>query len=225
MPSNANKTKNLVERDKQKQDVKNDLGDRLSDLLDKSVGNSRAVTNDKFVMTAAELAKKASISPGTISSYRTSAREPGAAHLKRMAEVLGVTADYLLGMSDIPKGSAEDMAIEQRFGLSAEAIETLDRHKALHDKNKGPLDSPLDLLNSFLSYKKSEVVFREMAIYFEKVRQEEADRVGSKEMAALLQTVDISASKRRLWEAERVFGTIIEEIIYKEVTSNGRTQS
>jgi hypothetical protein len=38
-----------------------------------------------------------------------------------------VSADWLLGLSDIKAGNADDMAVEKRLGLNEDAIKTLER--------------------------------------------------------------------------------------------------
>lgn len=132
MSGNAKKTKKLIERDTIKKEIRDTVGDRLGDLLDKG-------SND-FRMTAATLAKEANISVGIISGYRNNKNAPSVAHLKSMAEALKVTSDYLLGLSDIPSGSADDMAIEKRLGLSGESIDFLTKLNV--DNNNGWMTTP-----------------------------------------------------------------------------------
>lgn len=51
-------------------------------------------------LTQKELAKKAGITEATLSRYENNRRKPKAEVVKKIAEVLGCTTDYLLGQSD-----------------------------------------------------------------------------------------------------------------------------
>jgi transcriptional regulator with XRE-family HTH domain len=51
-------------------------------------------------ITNKELAKMMNMSPSTISGYRTGRRAPGLEELFRLAIILCVSTDYLLGLSD-----------------------------------------------------------------------------------------------------------------------------
>ena len=61
------------------------------------------------------------ISQALLSHYENGAREPGLAFLCRACKYYGVTADYLLGLSDENGGSAERAALSDAL----EALETL----------------------------------------------------------------------------------------------------
>jgi transcriptional regulator with XRE-family HTH domain len=127
MPSNAKKTPALVKRGDTCKETRGLVSERLSDLLDKMSKN--------FVMTGADLAEKADISEGIISGYRQNKNTPSVAKLKNMAIALGVNADYLLGLSEIPKGNAHDTAIAEKLGLSKDAITALVRFNKGHSKD------------------------------------------------------------------------------------------
>jgi transcriptional regulator with XRE-family HTH domain len=51
-----------------------------------------------------ELARQCSMGDTAISMYERETVEPTAKHLKKMAETLNVSADYLLGLTDDPLG-------------------------------------------------------------------------------------------------------------------------
>jgi transcriptional regulator with XRE-family HTH domain len=51
-------------------------------------------------MTNKELARLMHVSESTISGYRTGRRSPSVNDLPVLAELLGVSADYLLGLTD-----------------------------------------------------------------------------------------------------------------------------
>ena len=74
-----------------------------------------------------EFAKKIGMSRPVIGFYENGDRVPDILTLRKIAEMYNVSADWLLGLSDIRAGDADDMAIEKRLGLSEDAIKTLER--------------------------------------------------------------------------------------------------
>lgn len=54
-----------------------------------------------------ELANKAGLKPAAISHFETDSRKPSFDNLKKIADALDVTSDYLLGRTDDPEGFAE----------------------------------------------------------------------------------------------------------------------
>ena len=126
MPSNASKSKSLKARDKKKERAKGEFSDILSDLLDKSC--------ESFRMTAAELSKRADISTGIISGYRNCKNAPTLTHLKAIAKSLGVSTDYLLGLTKDIEGNADIMAVENRLGISPVAQKKLIERQDNKDK-------------------------------------------------------------------------------------------
>lgn len=55
-------------------------------------------------LSQSELAERAGLQPSAVSHFETGRRSPSFDNLKRLADALGVTTDYLLGRSDDPKG-------------------------------------------------------------------------------------------------------------------------
>ena len=51
-------------------------------------------------LTQPELAKLLGVSNGIISVWENNVNEPKATYIKRLAQVLGVSADYLLGIKN-----------------------------------------------------------------------------------------------------------------------------
>ena len=74
--------------------------------------------------TEAELAKGTDIAQSTISSYRKKYPH-GALWIAKCAKYLGVTSDYLLGLSDVKQPDTTIQAISNYTGLSEDAIEKL----------------------------------------------------------------------------------------------------
>lgn len=58
-----------------------------------------------------ELARECGIAESVVRRYENGTSEPSAASLKLIAEKLNVSADYLLGMTDQPRGHLGDNTI------------------------------------------------------------------------------------------------------------------
>jgi len=68
-----------------------------------------------------DLAKRANLQPSAISHFETGTRKPSFDNLKRLADALEVSADYLLGRSSEPFGIAEAEPLYRDFeNLTAE---------------------------------------------------------------------------------------------------------
>lgn len=68
---------------------------------------------DSLNMTQKELAKKTGVTEATISRYLSGARSPRGEILSKIASVLGLTTDYLLGNSDV-KYSASSNTLNRK---------------------------------------------------------------------------------------------------------------
>lgn len=75
-----------------------------------------------------EVAKGIGISRGALSYYEKGERNPDITTLASIAQYYGVSADYLLGLSDTPTLSAEEKAICDTIGLSQNSVEILKIH-------------------------------------------------------------------------------------------------
>jgi transcriptional regulator with XRE-family HTH domain len=84
--------------------------------------------------TQAQLASKVGKSRQTIGKYVTGDAQPDAETLKGIAEYLGVSADYLLVLTDVQTTDIENRAIADKTGLSVSAIDALEEIK---DKSYG----------------------------------------------------------------------------------------
>lgn len=60
-------------------------------------------------LTQAELAKKARLPVGAISHFEVGSRKPSFENLRRLADALGVTTDFLLGRVDEPRAVGSDL--------------------------------------------------------------------------------------------------------------------
>ncbi len=84
-------------------------------------------TRESKRLSQTDLAKRADLQPSAISHFENNRRSPSFDNLKRLADALGVTVDYLLGRSDEPK--SRGLVAEQLFRdferMSPEDQETL----------------------------------------------------------------------------------------------------
>lgn len=102
-----------------------------------------------------EITEKTGISPASITQYKNGTNLPKGEILERLANYFEVSSNYLIGKSDTPTYSFED--INNKTGLSQKAIETLYRlqHNCFEEdiditSNKKKSDyysSQLDILN------------------------------------------------------------------------------
>ena len=74
-------------------------------------------------LSQAELAKEADLQPSAISHFETAGRSPSFDNLKRLADALKVTTDYLIGRSDEPALSS---ATTGRLFRHAEKLSSAD---------------------------------------------------------------------------------------------------
>lgn len=94
-------------------------------------------------LSQGELAKRAGLQASAVSHFETGTRKPSFDNLKRLADALRITTDYLLGRTNGMEASATsaDQLHRHYSGLSSEYQEMADdfikmlAHKA---KDKGP---------------------------------------------------------------------------------------
>ena len=70
----------------------------MADTLGDRIRQARA----RLRMSQAELARRIGISTTAMSAIESDVTDPRASRITAMADVLGVTADYLLGRADAP---------------------------------------------------------------------------------------------------------------------------
>lgn len=78
-------------------------------------------------------AKKIGVSRAVIGHYENGERSPDSFILKKIADTCEVSVDWLLGLTDIESGNADDMAVEKRLGLTVGAIKALEKLKRYND--------------------------------------------------------------------------------------------
>ena len=72
-----------------------------------------------------ELAKALGVTDNTVSYWCSGARTPNTAQIIGTAEFTGVSADYLLGLSDTSSQDISEKAICRYFGISGQALDGL----------------------------------------------------------------------------------------------------
>ena len=89
-------------------------------------------------MSQSDLAEKAGLPPTSISHFEAGSRKPSFDNLRRIAEKLNVTADYLLGRVEEPTALAgADKLHRHAQNLSAEDMELAENFmKMLEARNK-----------------------------------------------------------------------------------------
>lgn len=90
-------------------------------------------------LSQTDLAKRTNLQPSAISHFENNRRSPSFANLKRLANALEVTVDYLLGRAEEPQNPG--LVAEQLFRhleqMSPDDQETITKMaKMLADKNK-----------------------------------------------------------------------------------------
>lgn len=118
-------------------------------------------------LTIDRFARKVGVARATMGGYLAGTRLPKADHLKQIAEKCGVSADYLIGLSDAQ--STDNRDISMALGLSDEAIEVLRKSKEnpfrhfAYDKiivDDKILPGITNYLFAFLEYLRLKSIFR-----------------------------------------------------------------
>lgn len=106
----------------------------------------------KKKMTAIELSQQMSVDKSTISKWESDNRSPDAESLKKLAEVLNVSTDYLLGKTDDPRPfPVEDTrSIEERW-----KDPTNDFLYAMYGEVQNLTDEQKEEILNFVDYLKS----------------------------------------------------------------------
>ncbi|MDO5124626.1 MAG: helix-turn-helix transcriptional regulator, partial [Eubacteriales bacterium] len=94
------------------------IGDRISCTL---------ISKD---MMQKELAEILSVTPNTISYFAKGDRTPNIEQIIKISKNLNVSADYILGLSDVPTRNETIQGINEKTGLSGETIARLQTEKA-----------------------------------------------------------------------------------------------
>ena len=98
-----------------------------SDRIPETTGQRITFLRTKAGQKQEELADMLHVTRNYITMIEADKRTPNADMLVIIAKHFKVTSDFLLGLSDLPCGSADDMEIEKRLGLLHTVIEKLER--------------------------------------------------------------------------------------------------
>lgn len=93
--------------------------------------------------TITALAKVLGISRQAVSQYADGTGQPNVDKLAMIADYFGVSADYLLGLSDIPTRNETIQGVHKLTGISQKAVSSLTVEKALGSKDIADLISYL----------------------------------------------------------------------------------
>jgi len=93
-------------------------------------------------LTQGELAKKSSFQPSAISHFETGTRKPSFDNLRRLADTLEITIDYLLGRTDEMAGVGPttdrlNRHISKLTGADMDFAENILKGLAARSENKG----------------------------------------------------------------------------------------
>ena len=91
--------------------------------------NIKEIRNRKG-LTQAEVAAAIGVSPVVYSRYETGSRQPSVDVLVQMADIFGVTVDYLLGRQDVESSKVDRLFASRNADERArqDALKILDAH-------------------------------------------------------------------------------------------------
>lgn len=102
--------------------------------------------------TQEEIAKTIGISRGCLANYETGKRKPDSDMLKRIAEILGVSIDFLVNRSELRKVSIS----EEDFKVHARANEKLREYGDIINLNEVNVVSRIEIVDYFQYLKEKE---------------------------------------------------------------------
>lgn len=98
-------------------DIKETLSNRLHNLL------------EEYNMSQAELSKRSAVTEATISNFLNCKQLPKLEVVSKIADVLNVSVDYLLGKTNIRKTINEPIEIAANMGDKADLSEMSEKDK------------------------------------------------------------------------------------------------
>lgn len=173
------------------------------------IGRRIRETREKNGVTQQEMADALSVKRETVNQWESESRRIKDKDLCRIAPYLGVTADYLLGLTEIKSRDPQIQNVCDYTGLSEQAVSTLNMVKS----GRCPFDSHtvelfLETQDGLSVFGHSKRIFdlyiqssRELAHYSEKIRAAEGDPAGLLKLNNLLEgkQSDSLASLRNKW--------------------------
>lgn len=115
-------------------------------------------------MKQKDLAKILGVTDNTVSYYVSGKRTPNTEQIIKIATSLNISADWLLGLSDVQKPDTNVQAICEYTGLTEIALEVLRRNAPLPGKTEAPTP---DLINFLLSNPDGDKLVRDIYCYLQ----------------------------------------------------------
>lgn len=131
--------------------------------INKTIAGKIKKLRKKRGLTQKELSKLCGISPNCISEFESAKHKPGIITLIKMANVIGVSIDYLVGIS--PNENKANSQIGKTLGLNDNAISflttlvTLDNEKSKNILNVINCILDVDNINRTMNYLQSVFAF------------------------------------------------------------------
>lgn len=95
-------------------------------------------TREKLRLTQAEVGERSGLHAGAINHFEAGRRAPSFDNLKRLADALEISVDYLLGRTETPHPSA--------LAVDLDEVKFRDKRANLSDDSKKMLNSFLEML-------------------------------------------------------------------------------
>jgi len=118
---------------------------------DGTTGERLAWHRERKGITQQELAAIVDCKRQVIDFYESGVRLPSLLHLECLADVLGISTDYILCRTTCEKGNPDVMEIEKRLGLTSEAqqiIANIENKSLLNKFLTTEIDSPVEFTHS-----------------------------------------------------------------------------
>lgn len=112
----------------------------------KTTGERIAILRKEIGLKQVELAKRLNVSRQIISYYETGVRLPNTEDIAALAEILGTTSDYLIGLTNVDSTDVELKAVCEYTGLNEHSV------CALHDLSQEATGYEIDFLNAVFRY-------------------------------------------------------------------------
>lgn len=106
------------------------------------------------------------VSRGSISYYEKGERVPTIEVLGVISELFNVSADYLIGRTDVRRNDVEEQAISRRLALSSEAVEMLSDYSQYKGGGNCPEIDTIHLLLDNLRGTEGGRLLRALAAFF-----------------------------------------------------------
>lgn len=124
-------------------------------IIGKRINSALAAANKK----QKELAAALGVTDNTISYFVSGKRTPNTEQIIKIARFLNVSADYLLGLSDVQSTDIDTQDICKKIGCSEDVINNLINLYTeciyVDEKSVGLYANAVNLLNKYLSYPKT----------------------------------------------------------------------